>query len=189
MSTTSVTYPHEVDNPSWPIVREWHLSETRRVLIVHDDNPECPLHNEEGAVIYWHGKGNRPWWDKDGPLAYEKPDGHAFPFRYYDTRNGSRFDVLDDDDFDDDDQPAGWVVMDDDWTDPRGAADGFMGTMNLWAEGEAYGWVEQTRHHFTSDTTDRELDEWETDESIWGYFGESVLEAVRYEVEGMEGVA
>jgi hypothetical protein len=184
MSTTE--YPYEESNPRWPIVREWHLSPTRRVLIVHDDNPECPAMNEEGADIWWNGKGNEPFWDvNSGRYAYEKPPGHAFPFRYYDTRNGSRFDLLDDDDFTDDDEPTGWLVMDDDWTDPASAAEGFMQTMNYWCEGECYGWVVQTRHHFTSTTTDTELDEWEHDDSCWGYYGDDVLDAVRESVEGV----
>lgn len=180
MSTT--TYPYEADNPSWPVVREWHLSPTERVLILHDDTPECPLHNEEGAIIHWNGQGNRPWWDKNGPLAYEKPDGHAFPFRYYDTRNGSQFDLLDDDDFSDDDEPAGWVVMDDDWTNPTSAAEGFMQTMNYWAQGECYAWVTQVRKPVC---TCGECTDWETDDACGGYYGNDVLEAVRESVDGI----
>lgn len=198
MSTTSVTYPHEVDNPSWPVVREWHLSPDRRVLVVNDGNPWSPLQsNDYDCTFYWYDVKQAPDWNPGGrALPYWNGDGmtpdewaaavpeNAFQFRADECRDGNHYTLADADDTD----AAGYIIAPDDATNPREYVAAVLHELTLWATGECYGWVEQSRHHFTSDTTDRELDDWETDESCWGYFGESVMEAVR-EIDGMEGVA
>ena len=69
-----------------------------------------------------------------------------------------------------------------DWGDPGAALQAYAREYEAWAEGEVFGWVIErlvTWHRVDDPNITR--DEWETVESVWGFYGWSELEYVEQE--------
>ena len=194
MSTDTTTFPSEIDDRhlTFPALTGWMLAEDRRVIILHDDIPECPLDSwETGCTFHW--LESAPWWDKEGTGGYSLDDivdpkirpGRAIMFSVTEQRDGNHYCI---EGQHDGTSVDGYIIPPDDATDPREYVKGVLDTLTAWATGESYWWREEHRVTWTNDDGDTRHT-WEPDDSCSGYYGtESVIEGIREGVEGAEGV-
>ena len=189
----TTTYPQRMDDLDLhhPQVAGWVLADDRRVIVMYDEIPECPLDSwETGCTFHWLDRV--PRWDKNGSVAYLDdildPDirpANAIMFSVTEERDGNHYCV---EEQHDDARVDGYIIPPSDATNPREYVTGVLDTLTRWATGECYWWSEEHRVTWTNDDGDTRYS-WESDDSCSGYYGmDDVMEAIRDCVEGAEGV-
>jgi hypothetical protein len=190
-ATEHPTFPSQIDDChlAWPAVAGWMLADDRRVIVRHDDIPECPLDSwDTGCTFHWADRA--PHWDKTG-IGHSDVDilddlpRDAILFSVTEERDGNHYRV---EDVADASRVDGYIIPPDDATNPREYVATVLDTITLWATGETYWWREEHRVTWTNDDGDTRHT-WEPDDSCSGYYGvDAVIAGIKYGVEGAEGV-
>ena len=194
MSTDTTTFPSEIDEHQlkFPALIGWMLSEDRRVIVMYDESPECPLASwDTGCTFHW--LQSVPWWNSEGTGNYSLDDivdpkirpSQAIMFSLTEQRDGNHYCV---ETQSGEARVDGYVIPPDDCEDPQEYVKSVLEVLTLWSTGECYWWREESRVVWTNKNGDTRHT-WEPQDSCSGYYGtKSVIEGIRAGVEGAEGV-
>ena len=194
MSTDTTTFPSEIDEHqlTFPALIGWMLSEDRRVIVMYDESPECPLDSwDTGCTFHW--LQSAPWWNREGTGDYSLDDivdpkirpANAVMFSVTEQRDGNYYCV---ETQRGEARVDGYVIPPDDCEDPQEYVKSVLEVLTLWSTGECDWWREESRVVWTNENGDTRHT-WEPQESCSGYYGtKSVIEGIRDGVEGAKGV-
>lgn len=194
MSTDTTTFPSEIDEShlTHPAMIGWMLAEDRRVIVMYDESPECPLDSwDTGCTFHW--LGSVPWWNREGTGDYSLDDiveprirpANAIMFSVTEQRDGNHYYT---ETQHGEARVDGYIIPPDYTTDPQEYVQSVLDILTAWSTGECYWWREESRVTWTNDNGDTRHT-WEPQESCSGYYGtKSVIEGIRDSVEGAERV-